>query len=53
MALRAVDIIMKKRGNPLEPQGQELNQQELEFLIKGYVEGRIPDYQISAWLMAV
>lgn len=53
MALRAVDIIMKKRGNPLEPQGQELNQQELEFLIKGYVEGSIPDYQISAWLMAV
>ena len=53
MALRAVDIIMKKRGNPLESQGQELNQQELEFLIKGYVEGSIPDYQISAWLMAV
>ena len=53
MALRAVDIIMKKRGNPLEPKGQELSRQELEFLIKGYVAGEIPDYQISAWLMAV
>ena len=51
--MRMYDIIMKKRGNPLESQGQELNQQELEFLIKGYVEGSIPDYQISAWLMAV
>lgn len=53
MALRAVDIIMKKRGSPLEPKGQELSRQELEFLIKGYVAGEIPDYQISAWLMAV
>ena len=53
MAFRAVDIIMKKRGSPLEPKGQELSRQELEFLIKGYVAGEIPDYQIAAWLMAV
>ena len=53
MALRAVDIIMKKRGNSLQPKGAELSRQELEFLVKGYVEGSIPDYQISAWLMAV
>ncbi|MBO5125396.1 MAG: thymidine phosphorylase [Spirochaetaceae bacterium] len=53
MAFRAVDIIMKKRGSPLEPKGQELSRQELEFLIKGYVAGEIPDYQIASWLMAV
>ncbi len=53
MAFRAVDIIMKKRGSPPEPKGQELSRQELEFLIKGYVAGEIPDYQIAAWLMAV
>ena len=53
MAFRAVDIIMKKRGSPLEPKGQELSRQELEFLIKGYVAGEIPDYQIAAWLLAV
>ncbi|MBO5136900.1 MAG: thymidine phosphorylase [Spirochaetaceae bacterium] len=51
--LRAVDIIMKKRGNPINPSGEELSRQELEFLINGYVAGTIPEYQISAWLMAV
>lgn len=50
---RAVDIIAKKRGNPLEPKGQELTREEIEFLINGYVAGTIPEYQISAWLMAV
>lgn len=50
--MRAVDIIMKKRGftgSPCEP----LSREEIEFLIKGYVAGEIPDYQISAWLMSV
>lgn len=51
--MRAVDIIMKKRGNPAAPHGQELSRAEIEFLINGYVRGDIPDYQISAWLMAV
>ncbi|MDR1748731.1 MAG: thymidine phosphorylase, partial [Spirochaetaceae bacterium] len=47
--MRAVDIIMKKRVSPRE----ELTREELEFLIGGYVRGEIPDYQVSAWLMAV
>ncbi|WP_304221367.1 thymidine phosphorylase [Gracilinema caldarium] len=45
--MRAVDIIMKKRS------GQELTRDEIEFLIGGYVAGTIPDYQVSAWAMAV
>jgi pyrimidine-nucleoside phosphorylase len=45
--MRAVDVIMKKRS------GGELNREEIAFLISGYVEGTIPDYQISAWAMAV
>ncbi|MDR3192374.1 MAG: thymidine phosphorylase [Treponema sp.] len=45
--MRAVDIIMKKRD------GQELSRDEIAFLISGYVAGEIPDYQISAWAMAV
>ncbi|MGP1594348.1 MAG: thymidine phosphorylase [Treponema sp.] len=50
--MRAVDIIMKKRGFkgcPCEP----LSREEIAFLINGYVAGDIPDYQISAWLMSV
>lgn len=45
--MRAYDIIYKKR------EGQKLSKAELEFLIKGYVNGEIPDYQLSAWAMAV
>lgn len=45
--MRAVDIIIKKRS------GEELSREELEFLIGGYVAGAIPDYQVSAWAMAV
>ncbi|MFW5749180.1 MAG: pyrimidine-nucleoside phosphorylase [Halanaerobium sp.] len=45
--MRAYDIIYKKR------EGQKLNKEELEFLINGYVNGDIPDYQLSAWAMAV
>ena len=51
--MRATDIIMKKRGTVINPKGQELSKEELEFLIKGYVAQEIPEYQISAWLMAV
>ena len=50
---RAVDIITKKRGSPTFPTGQELSFEEINFLINGYVAGTIPEYQISAWLMAV
>lgn len=45
--MRMVDIITKKRD------GHELTDQELEFFIKGYVDGKIPDYQVSALLMAI
>jgi pyrimidine-nucleoside phosphorylase len=45
--MRAVDIIMHKRA------GKELSRKEIQFLIGGYVAGEIPDYQVSAWAMAV
>lgn len=45
--MRAVDIIIKKRDH------QELSQQEIEFFIQGFTRGEIPDYQASAWAMAV
>ena len=51
--MRAVDIIMKKRGGPAAPKGSELSREEIEFLIGGYVRGEIPDYQVSSWLMSV
>lgn len=45
--MRMYDIIQKKRD------GNELNAEEISFLIGGYVDGTIPDYQMSAFLMAV
>jgi len=45
--MRAVDIIRKKRD------AAELTRQEIEFLVEGLTHDRIPDYQISAWLMAI
>lgn len=45
--MRAVDIILKKR------QGKELTEGEIDFLIQGYTKGDIPDYQMSAFAMAV
>ena len=45
--MRAVDIIQKKRD------GLELSSQEIEWLIEGYVAGVVPDYQMSAFAMAV
>ena len=59
--MRATDIIMKKRGTKIrtEEGGQTLfgsttlSAEEIAFLVKGYVDGTIPDYQISAFLMAV
>ncbi|MNO20771.1 Pyrimidine-nucleoside phosphorylase [compost metagenome] len=45
--MRAVDLIRKKRD------GMELSGEEIAFLIQGYSEGTIPDYQMSAWAMAV
>ena len=33
--------------------GQKLTNEEIKWLVDGYVSGEIPDYQVSAWLMAV
>jgi len=41
------DLIRRKRD------GAELQRNEIEFLINGYTRDSIPDYQMSAWLMAV
>jgi pyrimidine-nucleoside phosphorylase len=45
--MRAVDCILKKR------EGGELSREEIASFINGYVAGSVPDYQVSAWLMAV
>ena len=45
--MRMVDIITKKRD------GGVLTNQEIDFFIDGYVDGKIPDYQVSALLMAI
>ena len=42
-----VDIIAKKRD------GEELSAEEIGFFVEGYTQGEIPDYQASAWCMAV
>src|SRR3954467_7409659 len=41
------DLIRRKRD------GVELQRNEIEFLVNGYTRDEIPDYQMSAWLMAV
>lgn len=45
--MRMVDIIEKKRD------GHQLTSEEIQFIINGYTDGSIPDYQVSAFLMAV
>lgn len=45
--MRFYDLIIKKKD------GQELTQEEINFMIKEYCEDRIPDYQMSAMLMAI
>lgn len=42
-----VDLINKKK------QGSELSNEEINFIVQGYTRGEIPDYQMSAFLMAV
>src|SRR3982074_3147170 len=44
--MRAVDLIRKKRDS------LELSREQIEFLVSGYTRGEIPDYQMSAFLMA-
>ena len=45
--MRMYDIIAKKRD------GGTLNHEELSFAVNGYVAGDVPDYQMSALLMAI
>lgn len=45
--MRMYDLIMKKRN------GGVLNEDEIKFMISGYTEGLIPDYQMSAMMMAI
>ena len=45
--MRMIDIIEKKRD------GKSLSKEEIEFFIKGYTEGEIPDYQASSLAMAI
>ncbi|MGI8481402.1 MAG: thymidine phosphorylase [Chthoniobacterales bacterium] len=47
MGLHVPTLIEKKR------EGGELTADEIAFLVKGFTDGEIPDYQISAWAMAV
>lgn len=45
--MRVYDIILKKRN------GNRLTKEEIAFVVDGYTKGEIPDYQISALLMAI
>ena len=45
--MRMYDIIKNKRDN------KELTKEEIEFFVKGYTDGSIPDYQVSALAMAI
>ena len=45
--MRTVDLIQRKRD------GEELAPEEITSLVEGYTAGQIPDYQMSAFLMAV
>ncbi|MBP1691986.1 MAG: thymidine phosphorylase, partial [Bacteroidetes bacterium] len=45
--MNPVELIHKKRG------GDALSREEMSWLLDGYVTGRVPDYQMSAFLMAV
>src|SRR5947209_18776866 len=45
--MRTVDLIHRKRD------AEELSAEEIQYLVDGYTRGDIPDYQISAFLMAV
>ena len=44
--MRAYDILLRKR------QGAELSPEEIKWLIDGYTQGAVPDYQMAAWAMA-
>ena len=45
--MRVVDIIEKKQL------GEALTEEEIRFMVEGFTDGSIPDYQMSAWMMAI
>lgn len=45
--MRMYDIILKKRN------GQELTKEEIKYVVNGYTNEKIPDYQVSALLMSI
>lgn len=45
--MNPVDIIVKKRD------GGTLSAEEIHFFVEGFVQGTIPDYQVTAWAMAI
>ncbi len=45
--MRMVDLILKTRH------GEPLSDEEIRFIVTGFTSGEIPDYQMSAWMMAV
>jgi len=45
--MQALDVIVKKRD------GGVLTQDEIRFFVEGFARGEIPDYQVSAWAMAI
>ena len=45
--MNALEVIGRKRD------GEEHTPEEIRFLLQGHLDGSIPDYQMSAWLMAV
>jgi len=45
--MRAYDVILKKRN------GEKLIEEEIKFMIDGFVSGEVPDYQMAAFLMAI
>lgn len=45
--MRVVDIIEKKQL------GHSLSEEEIKFMVDGFTDGSVPDYQMSAWMMAI
>ncbi|WP_294351279.1 pyrimidine-nucleoside phosphorylase [uncultured Clostridium sp.] len=45
--MRMYDVILKKR------RGEELTTEEINFFVEGFTKGEIPDYQVSALMMAI
>jgi pyrimidine-nucleoside phosphorylase len=45
--MRAIDVIARKRD------GMTLSAEEIDFVVQGFTQGTVPDYQVAAWLMAI